>query len=166
MACLQYASMTRVFLTLCGAALALASCAPLTTYYKPGVSVNRLDRDTTACKVKALRDVPQSIVIKRYPPEYVPPLRNCDAAGNCRIVRAGYYRPGETFRYDPNDALRRNVERQCMADRGYGRVTIQPCPDNVARAATPKATARLPELTPNSCVIRNSDGSFQIVNRG
>ncbi len=153
-------------MTLFLAAFALCACAPLTTYYKPGVSVSRLDRDTTACKVKALRDVPQSIVVRRYPPEYIPPLRNCDAAGNCRIVRGGYYRPGETFTYDPNDSLRRKVEQQCMADRGYGRVSIQPCPSNVARAAPPKATSRLPQLTPNSCVIRNNDGSFQIVNRG
>lgn len=164
--CLHYGKMIRISVALCLATFALSACAPLTTYYKPGVSVSRLDRDTTACKVRALRDVPSSTVTKRYPPEYIPPVRECNAAGKCHVVRAGYYRPGETFTYDPNDKLRRTVEQQCMADKGYGRVSIQPCPGNVANATPARSTTRLPQLTPTSCVIRNSDGSFQIVNRG
>ena len=73
-----------------------ASCAPLTTYYKPGVAVDRLNRDTTACQVAALRDVPASTQVRRLPPEFIPPRRRCDSAGNCTVV-PGYYIPGETI---------------------------------------------------------------------
>ncbi|QFT59858.1 hypothetical protein FIU94_13575 [Sulfitobacter sp. THAF37] len=147
------------------ALLSVAACAPLTTYYKPGASVERLNRDTTACQVAALRDVPASTQVRRTPPEFVPPRRRCDSAGNCTVV-PGYYIPGETVSFDPNDGLRKRVERQCMADRGYAPVSIPPCPDTVARAAPPAATRVLPALGPQACVIRNRGGSFQIVNRG
>lgn len=145
--------------------IGLAACADLQTYYKPGASVERLNRDTLACEVKALKDVPSSLVVRRLPPVYIPGKRVCDGDGNCSRGR-GYYVPGGVERYDPNDGLRLRVERQCMADRGYAPVSIPACPDGVARAAVPKATTRLPQLTEASCVIRNSDGSFQIITRG
>ncbi len=153
-----------VFIALLGV-IGLAACADLQTYYKPGVAVDRLNRDTLACEVKALKDVPQNIVVRRLPPIYVPGKRVCDGDGNC-TSRRGYYVPGGVERYDPNDGLRLRVERQCMADKGYAPVSIPACPDGVSRATVPAATTRLPQLTETSCVIRNSDGSFQIVNRG
>ena len=152
------------FLTLLAAAL--AACAPLQTYYRPGASVADLNRETLACEVQALRDVPRSLVVERERPEFVPPRRSCDAKGACRVTRAGYWVPGRVIRYDPNDGLRRRVERQCMADKGYTPVSIPQCPDAVARAAPPGATTRLPVLRDGACVIRNPDGSAQIVNRG
>lgn len=144
---------------------ALAACAPLETYYKPGVSVARVNRDTTACEVRALRDVPPSTITRRRPPIYIPGRRHCDADGNC-VSRPGHYVPGGFETFDPNDGLRLRVERQCMADKGYAPVSIPVCPDSVANAVPPRATTRLPNLTEGSCVIRNKDGSFQIVNRG
>jgi hypothetical protein len=149
------------------AAIGLIGCAPLNTYYKTGASVAKLQRDTTACEVKALRDVPASTQVRRIPPEYVPPVKKCDADGqNCVVVRGGYFIPGEIITFDPNDGLRSRVEGQCMADKGYEPVSISPCPDSVARATLPAATKRLPPLTPKSCEIRNTDGSFQTVTRG
>ncbi len=145
--------------------LVLSACAPMTTYYKPGATVSALGRATTECQVKALKDVPTSVQVRRLPPEYVPPRRICNAAGQCRVLR-GHYIPGEVISFDPNDGLRRRVEGQCMADRGYAPVTIPACPDGVARAAPRAATTTLPSLRETSCVIRNRDGSFQIVNRG
>ncbi|MEW9920798.1 hypothetical protein AB2B41_14380 [Marimonas sp. MJW-29] len=150
----------------CFAALALlAACAPVETYYKPGVAVDRLNRDTTACEVKALRDVPVTTLTRPRPPIFVPGNRVCDADGNCRGHR-GYYIHGGYETYDPNLGLRLRVERQCMADKGYVPVSIPVCPDTVARAVPPRATTRMPTLTERSCVIRNRDGSFQIVTRG
>ena len=148
------------------AGMGLLACAPLNTYYKPGASVALLERDTTACQVNALRKVPVSTHVHRIPPRYVPPVKRCNANGKCRVVRAGYYIPGEVVAFDPNDDLRRRVEGQCMADKGYAPVSIPPCPDSIANATPAKATKRLPELTAKSCVIRNQDGSFQIVTRG
>ncbi len=157
--------MKRIALTAVLSAAALMACSPLETYYKPGAAVSTVNRETTACQVKALRDVPPSTLTRRKPPIFVPGNRVCDADGNCRGHR-GYYIPGGIETYDPNDGLRLRVERQCMADRGFVPVSIPQCPDGVANAVPARATTRLPALTENSCVIRNSDGSFQIVNRG
>lgn len=154
------------FLILTGlAAMVLGACAPLTTYYKPGVSVAALERSTTNCQVKALRDVPASTQVRRIPPEFVPPVKKCDADGKCTIVRAGYFIPAEVYTFDPNDGLRKDVERQCMASKGFAPVSIPPCPDSLARATPARATRVLPKLTPKSCAIRNADGSYQIVTR-
>ena len=150
---------------LISAPLVLLGCASLDTYYKPGASVALLNRDTTACEVKALRDVPASTITRRKPPVFVPGRRSCDSDGNC-VDTPGYYLPGGFETFDPNEGLRLRVERQCMADKGYAPVSIPACPDSVARAVPPRATSRLPQLSDASCVIRNSDGSFQIVNRG
>ena len=145
--------------------LGLAACAPLETYYKPGATVAQVNRATTECKVKALRDVPPSTQVRRTPPRYVPERRTCDANNNCTTT-GGFYIPGELVTFDPNAGLRARVEAQCMADRGFAPVSIPPCPASVARAAPVLATTTLPELRETSCVIRNEGGSFQIVNRG
>ncbi|KIN60973.1 hypothetical protein Z945_1956 [Sulfitobacter noctilucae] len=147
------------------ALITLTACAPLETYYKPGASVAAVNRDTTACAVQALEDVPQVMQIIRKPPRFIPGRRVCDADGNCK-QKPGYYIDGGVESYDPNVALRQRVERQCMADKGYAPVSIPPCPDRVAKAAPLAATTRLPQLNEGSCVIRNGDGSFQIVTRG
>ncbi|ASM72441.1 MULTISPECIES: hypothetical protein [Roseobacteraceae] len=145
--------------------LALPACAPLTLYYKAGAPVATVQRDTTACQVQALRDAPVANQIRRTPPTYVPARRVCNSAGLCTTT-GGYYLPGEVYTYDVNGPLRKRVENQCMADRGYSPASIPACPNGVKQAATPAATATLPRLTPKSCAIRNSDGSFQIVNQG
>jgi hypothetical protein len=143
----------------------LSACAPLKTYYKPGATVSALNRDTTACEVKALHEVPQVFLIRRLPPRYIPGRRKCDAAGKC-FERPGFYVDGGVESYDPNVGLRNRVERQCMADKGYAPVSIPLCPENVAKAAPAGVTTRLPNLRETSCVIRNSDGTFQIVTQG
>lgn len=145
-------------------AAALSACASLDTYYKPGASLALVERETTACEVKALQDVPVTTLVRRKPPIFVPGNRTCDANGNC-IQAPGHYIPGGFESYDPNEGLRFRVERQCMADKGFVPVSIPACPDSVASTAPAGATTRLPTLTEGSCVIRNSDGSIQIVNR-
>lgn len=151
----------RLFLTM-AAVIGVAACAPLETYYKPGAAVATLNRDTLACEVSALNKVPSSTRLRRGPPIFIPGTRICDADGVCKTGK-GRYVPGPLERYDPNDGLRFRVERQCMADKGYAPVSIPQCPDAVARAAPPATTMRLPALGEGSCVIRNRDGSFQIV---
>lgn len=153
----------RVFLVVMGL-IGVIGCAPLETYYKPGASVAVLERDTLACEVKALKDVPASTVVRRLPPVYVPGRKVCNSEGACKRTR-GYYVPGGIERYDPNEGLRYRVERQCMADKGYAPVSIPQCPQSVAQAAPAGRTTRLPTLNEGSCVIRNADGSVQIVQR-
>ncbi|MEP5731856.1 MAG: hypothetical protein ABJL67_21050 [Sulfitobacter sp.] len=156
--------MRRLELSMIGVFATLVACAPLETYYKPGASVSILNRDTTACEVKALRDVPSSTLTRRKPPIFIPGNRVCNAAGHCTGTR-GHYVPGGFETYDPNDGLRLRVERQCMADKGYAPVSIPACPDHIAKAAPAGKTTRLPPLNDQSCVIRNKNGSFQIVTR-
>ncbi len=146
-------------------ALGAAACAPLNTYYKPGANLEQVSRATTLCEVQALRDVPASTQIRRSPPRYVKPRKTCDANNSCTTTK-GFFIPGEMVTFDPNVDLRKRVETQCMADRGFAPVSIPPCPSGVARTAPARATTTLPALNPNSCVIRNSNGSFQIVTRG
>ncbi|GLQ26551.1 hypothetical protein [Sulfitobacter pacificus] len=161
----QYHSMKHLYSSLILSGALLLACAPLETYYKPGASVATLNRDTTACEVSALRNVPVSYQVRRKPPIFVPGNRSCDAEGNC-TGHHGYYISGGVESYDPNLALRNRVEVQCMADKGYAPVSIPPCPDSIARSTPAAATTKLPQLTDKSCVIRNKSGSFQIVNRG
>jgi hypothetical protein len=165
---MQHVSMKRSRLAT-SAPLALlliaAACAPLETYYRPGATVAAVNRDTTGCQVRALREVPVATQIRRLPPEYIPGRRLCKADGTCRVL-PGRYIPGEIVTFDPNSPLRRRVETQCMADLGYAPVRIPACPDSIARAAPAGVTTLLPRLGERSCVIRNRDGSFQIVDRG
>ncbi|MEL7100045.1 MAG: hypothetical protein AAGM84_14565 [Pseudomonadota bacterium] len=156
--------MTRLFLLPLVLA-ALSACVPVSTYYREGASVAFLERTQTACEVAALRDAPVATVTRQGPPRYIPGPRVCDAAGKC-FTRAGYYVPGPVYTVDVNKDLRERVEQQCMADKGFVPVSIPACPPGIANAVTPGATKRLPKLRPEACAIRNSDGSFQIVNRG
>ena len=155
----------RIRLIFTSGLLALSACAPLNIYYKPGASVAVAQRQTTACKVDALAKVPVSTQIVREPPYYVPPRLQCNNEGQC-VTIPGYYEPGEIYTVDRNLGLRKQVEVQCMADAGFAPVSIPPCPQGVAKAAPVRATATLPPLSEKSCVIRNRDGSFQIVNQG
>ena len=161
----QYLIMKHKILWSAVGLFALAACAPLNTYYKPGVSVQALDRQTLACQTQALREVPSSTQVRRTPPRFIPSRQRCDASGACVVIPARHI-PGDLVSYDPNDGLRKRVEQQCMADKGFAPVSIPPCPDGIARATPARATTTLPKLNENSCVIRNSNGSFQIVTRG
>lgn len=144
---------------------ALAGCAPLNTYYKTGASVATVARETTDCEVSALAKVPVSTQIRREPARFVPPQEICNSNGKCTIIPARYV-PGPIYTVDENAALRGRVTQKCMADKGFVPASIPACPSAVARAAPARATQTLPTLTTKSCFIRNSDGSFQIVNQG
>lgn len=142
----------------------LIGCLPVSTYYAEGVSVARRDRDNLDCDVAALRDAPVANQTRQSPPLYIP-RRSCDRRGRC-YGRGGYWVPGDIYSVDVNARLRSRVKAQCMADRGYRPVKIPACPVSIANAAPPGTTTVLPRLGPNSCAIRNDDGSLQIVTQG
>jgi hypothetical protein len=139
----------------------LTSCAPLDIYYKPGVSVARLTQQTTACEVAALRDAPVANETRQDPPQYVPPRKYCNSNGDC-YREPGYWLQGRIYTVDTNAGLRNRVETQCMANKGFTPVQIPVCPAGIKSTG---ATTVLPNLTKTSCVIRNKDGTVQIVNR-
>ena len=145
------------------ALLALAACGPLGLYHKAGVPVATMNSTLTDCEVEALGKVPVDRRIERDPVRIVP-RRICDSAGNCTVVyeRVG----GEVRTYDANVGLRQRVLNQCMANKGYTYVNLPACSQGIKSAAPVGATTVLPRLAPNSCAIRNGDGTFQIVTPG
>jgi hypothetical protein len=145
------------------AALLLAACGPLGLYHKAGVPVAAMNSTLTDCEVEALAKVPVDRRIERDPIRIVP-RRVCDSAGNCTVVhdRVG----GEVRTWDANANLRARVLNQCMTNKGFTYVNLPACPQGIRNAAPAGATTVLPRLAPNSCAIRNGDGTFQIVTPG
>ena len=141
----------------------LAGCAPLSIYHKEGTSVSRMQSDLLSCEVAAAQDVPIATELRREPPYYVPGDRVCYSNGKC-YLRGGYYIPGRVYTVDANRGLRSRVQTQCMADQGYSPVTLPQCSNAVARQVPPGVTKTLPALAEKNCVIRNDDGTWQIVN--
>lgn len=150
---------TRAYMLVMGGLL--MACAPLSIYYKPGVSVARQQADTTRCEVKALQDAPVANEIRQGAPIYYPGGRYC-RSGTC-WNRPGYWHPGPIYTVDANKNLRVRVTDMCMAEKGYQPASIPPCSQSIRSQARPGATTTLPQLTPNSCFIRNDDGSYQVV---
>ena len=141
--------------------LLLSGCAPLSLYYKEGESVARMEQTQTACAVAARKDVPPDIRTRYIPPTYMP-YQSCTANGQCHT----HYRiltPGRVEQYDAAEALRGKVEGQCMAARGYARVSVPQCDAETTRATVLRATQTLPPLTRDSCAIRLKSGRWQIV---
>lgn len=152
--------------TLCTALislLVLSACAPLDIWYKPGVPVAQADDELLSCRARASRDVPVNTQT-RVTPVTIVPRRICDKDGNCTVF---YERQGgDVIVFDANEDLRKQVVGQCMRARGYSPASIPPCPAEIKSAAPAGRTTTLPRLSENSCVIRNRDGSWQIVNTG
>lgn len=145
--------------------LAGACAAPLSIYYRPGVSVSRMQTETTNCQVAALKDAPVANQVRQRPPVYFPGRQYCNAGGGCWYA-PGYWVDGGIYTVDVNRDLRNQVEAQCMAKKGYRPVSLPNCSANVKAAAPPAATSTLPQISQNSCVIRYDNGSWQIVTPG
>lgn len=142
--------------------LALTACdTSLSTYYQSGVSVSRMQTDTTRCEVQALKEAPVANQVRQRPPIYFPGSQYC-GPGGC-YYRPGYWVDGGIYTVDVNADLRGRVQDLCMAQKGYQPVNLPACSVSVAAAAPPRATTTLPRLTENSCVVRYDDGSWQIV---
>ncbi|WP_246139442.1 hypothetical protein [Falsiphaeobacter marinintestinus] len=134
----------------------------LTTFYKPGVAVSRLQTDQTRCEVDALKDAPVANEIRQRPPVYLPGRRVCNSAGQC-WTNPGYWVDGGFYTVDVNTDLRKRVLDMCMAGKGYEPITIPACSLQVREAVAPRQTTALPKLGPTTCVIKYQDKSWQIV---
>ncbi len=153
-------------LRLCAAMLGLAmlaACFPLKTWYKPGGRVARMQSDLTDCQVSALNKVPRQIVTGLTPIQWIP-VRHCHPGKGC--VTTYEMEGGMPYQYDANTDLRGRVAAQCMTRKGYAMEEIPPCPDSIRAKAPAGQTKVMPALTGNSCVVRHSDGSWIILNKG
>ena len=140
---------------------ALFGCSGLNTYYREGVTIGQLQKETLACQVEALEKAPVANEIRQSPPIYVRGRQHCTANG-C-YTSPGYWIDGDIYTVDTNKPLRDRIELQCMADKGYEPVSIPACNLAVQNSAQEAATTVLPRLTANTCVIKIEDGSIQIV---
>jgi hypothetical protein len=147
---------------LCVLLLGVAACAPLSIYHRPGVAVAKMEDDLLGCQVVSLEQAPVASQVRQGPPIYVPGRYYCNKRGHC-YRQYGYYIPGDIYTIDVNASLRRKLETRCMARKGYQRVEIPNCPAGVTMEPSPADTQVLPPLTENSCAIRGSGGTWQIV---
>lgn len=159
---LRQAGRMKTALRMSALAFCLSACAPLSIYYREGESVSRMQTETTQCQVKALKDAPVATQIRQSPPIYYPPRTYCHGPGQC-YTRPGWWEPGRVYSVDANAGLRKRVEAQCMAQKGFRPVSLPPCRQNVKSQVTAQRTTRLPALAGNSCFAKFDDGSFQII---
>ena len=139
----------------------LAGCATPELFYREGVTIDRLDRDLTACRVSALRDVPPAIETRYTPPDTIlQPV--CHPGGACVWTRI-VLRPSQYERIDTNAALREDVTRLCMADKGYARISLPSCSSDVAGRTTLRSDSPQPPLGPGSCAVRTEAGNWRMV---
>ena len=124
--------------------IAVAGCTSFGTYYKPGTTLEKIDRDTLSCRTRAEREVPPRIIIDRNP-VYGPPR----TPGGPPVIL--YW---ETNYIDLNEGLRGRVRAQCMSDAGYERVTIPYCTEEQLAGKTFKPLAKTPQLDDAICAIR------------
>ena len=148
----------------CGLAATLSGCLPLSVYYREGAEVGGIARDRTACDVAALREVPVRKLTRYIPPTYSY-RKSCNATGACTTILI-LVSPGRWESYDANEGLRARVAVQCMADKGYAKVKLKPCPSDVVADTTITATRVQPPLTSQSCAIKIRAGKYQIVTPG
>lgn len=141
--------------------VAVSACAPLGVYYKPGAPVATAQRAELNCRVHAEQTVPVRNVTRVIPGPIIPPRKQCDAAGNCTVI-PGHELPPRIVTEDANKGLRRDVMKQCMADKGYQFVRIPECSPAVSQAVSPTQTKVYPKLQEKSCVVRGK-GVWQIV---
>ncbi|KAA0920936.1 hypothetical protein [Aquicoccus porphyridii] len=143
----------------------LAGCGPMGLYYKPGISLAGIERDEIACTLKAEREVPVRNVSRVIPGQWIPGHKVCPKKGQCHVT-PGYMTPSRVVTEDANLGLRNRVAALCMQDRGYSRISLPPCPREVAQSVPPAITTVMPKrLSPSACVIRHGRGAFQVVNR-
>lgn len=138
------------------------ACAPVSTYYKPGVEVARLETDTTNCQVTAAQEVPPNTQIRSTPSAFYPGVAYC-GGGGC-FYGDPFWADSYVYSVDTNAPLRQKVTDQCMNAKGYAPVRIPLCPIEVKAPAGRQD--RMPVLTPNSCAVRDQNGGYKIVNIG
>ena len=143
-------------------ALLIAGCSE-TIYYQAGATTASARADEVACGRIALAPAPVAREREIIPGEDVPGPVICDANNNCRRT-PGRRLPPRVIVRDVNEELRRLIGRQCMAERGYERVSLPYCSEAVQAQVTPAVTRRMPALTTGrACIIKRGVDSYQIV---
>lgn len=141
------------------ALLMVTACGPVNTYHREGVTRAQLQDDLLSCRVEALEDAPVATQVRRGAPRYFPGHRYCTSAGSC-YVTGGYFYPGELYTVDVNASLRRDLRDRCMTQQGYDTVALPRCTTEAPPMLT---TDRLPPLSTSSCVVKDTNEQFQVI---
>ena len=144
-------------LTIC---VALAACVPTTqlTYWQPGVPPVTRQSDYTDCRVEAANRVPASMQIGTTPAYTTPVSTTCSGIGNSVFCSStgGNVIGGNVYSYDANANIRDSVIQQCLARRGYQRITFPICTaEQRSRGVTPSLSEMLPPASEVLCVTGN-----------
>lgn len=149
------------FLGIAVCSIASIGCTPLSTYYKEGTTVSRLDRDLTNCQVVAAQRVPANTQIGMTP-IYTTPITTSCYGYSCTTYGGDVY-GGDLYSYDANAGLRNKVTAQCMSSQGYEYVEIPACTSQQLKDKVVKTVQKLPKLTGNVCAVTRDDGTRGIV---
>jgi hypothetical protein len=138
--------------------LILSACGSVNLWYKAGASQAKIDQDLVNCRVRAVQSVPVNTQIAVTPTYVTPVETDCYTRDNkmqC-ITTGGEVRGGDTYTYDANKGLRKDVVTQCMQKHGYQSISLPSC--NSAQAKLAKTYKLLPEITTNTCVTKAPTG--------
>lgn len=104
----------------------LASCTPLSLFYREGTPVAQMTRDEAICRNEALRVVPVTLQTRIIPGTRAPRTL-CNAAGQCHTYWV-QISPNRIETYDANEGARHSYLQNCMIAKGYARVRLPACP--------------------------------------
>lgn len=138
-----------------GALFALVGCTERSLWYLQGVSIDQRNRDVLACEVQATRDAPVATQLTQGPQRFIPATSRCHmeylngfAHREVCVTQPARWEAGDITSVDVNAGLRKRVYAQCLADKGYQRISLPKCDTTPAQVST-----RLPHLTEASCAV-------------
>lgn len=133
----------------------LISCTERSMWYQEGASLTMRDRDLLACEVQATRDAPVATQLTQGPQRFIPATSRCRMEylngfphREVCVTQPARWEAGEITSVDVNESLRKRVYAQCLADKGYTRISLPKCETAPAQVST-----RLPKLTSQSCAV-------------
>lgn len=150
--------MVRLSSILIASCLVLSACGSVSLWYKAGTSQVKIDSDLVNCRVRAVQSVPVNTQVGVTPTYVTPVETTCYTVDNkmqCTTT-GGQVRGGNTYTYDANDGLRKDVITQCMQKLGYQSISLPSC--SPAQAKLAKTYKLLPEISANTCVTKASTG--------
>jgi hypothetical protein len=143
-------------------ALLLGGCISVDHWHKVGTTAQRSDQDFLDCRVRAVNSVPVNTQIRTTPTYTTPGKTKCSTDGKrtkCETTQPQIH-GGETYSFDANADLRRDVLALCMRKKGYQLVSLPQCSRDEARLARPNA--RTTALQENSCVVETTTGRLVV----
>lgn len=135
--------------------------------YKQGSTNAELANDVLNCRVEASQRVPSSMQVGQTPTWTTPQQTSCygtnygyGTQANCYTTGGQTY-GGQTYSYDANEALRKQVADQCLARKGWRLINLPACAKGVdVSQLKDRWTSRMNPLKASSCYIGMEDDMY------